>query len=185
MNFLSAHRSSSPLTPASESEARWVETLVKSPVANNRQHPGCCRRGAVRCILKLIRAKEAPFMRLLILCGILLASTLADVSASFATLGRPPARNLAGEIRAYPQALPLVGRFRNLASSAERPGSGSPRTAMFGVNSVAQAASRSAKTSCGACRNSTIGCADFVSSEFHLRNARITTPRRLAVFRAS
>ena len=34
MNFLSAHRSSSPLTPASESEARWVETLVKSPVAN-------------------------------------------------------------------------------------------------------------------------------------------------------
>ena len=63
-------------------------------------------------------------MRLLILCGILLASTLADVSASFATLGRPPARNLAARFEAYPQALPLVGRFRNLASSAEHPGSG-------------------------------------------------------------
>ena len=33
-NLLSAHPSSRPMTSASESEARWVETLVKSPVAN-------------------------------------------------------------------------------------------------------------------------------------------------------
>jgi hypothetical protein len=72
--------------------------------------------------------------------------------------------------------------LRNRASSAERPGSGSPRIVMFGVHSFAQAASRSAKTSCGACRNGAIGCPGFVSSEFHLRNARITTPRRFCDF---
>jgi hypothetical protein len=48
---------------------------------------------------------------------------------------------------------------------------------MFGVNSLAQAASRSAKTSRGACRNKAIGCPGAVSSEVHLRNARIITPR--------
>src|ERR1700731_2024436 len=50
------------------------------------------------------------------------------------------------------------GDERYFASSAERPGSGSPRIIMFGVNSAAHAASRSAKTSAGAARNSAIVC---------------------------
>src|ERR1700732_3904453 len=45
------------------------------------------------------------------------------------------------------------GDERSFGSSAERPGSGSPRTTMFGVNSAAHAVSRSAKTSPGAARN--------------------------------
>jgi hypothetical protein len=59
------------------------------------------------------------------------------------------------------------GDLRRFASSAERPGSGSPRTAMFGVNSAVHIASRSAKTSAGAARNSAIVCPSSVASTLH------------------
>ena len=47
---------------------------------------------------------------------------------------------------------------------------------MFGVNSAAHAASRSAKTSPGAARNSAIVCPSSISSALHRRNARIRSP---------
>jgi hypothetical protein len=47
---------------------------------------------------------------------------------------------------------------------------------MFGVNSVAHAASRSAKTSLGGTRNSAIVCPSSVSSTSHRRNPRIPDP---------
>jgi hypothetical protein len=63
------------------------------------------------------------------------------------------------------------GEVRYFASSAERPGSGSPRTTMFGVNSAAHAASRSAKTSPGATRSP-----GSISSALQRRNSRIANP---------
>jgi hypothetical protein len=47
---------------------------------------------------------------------------------------------------------------------------------MFGVNSAAHAASRSAKTSPGAARNSAIVCPSSISSALNRRNARIPPP---------
>jgi hypothetical protein len=68
------------------------------------------------------------------------------------------------------------GNMRCFASSAERPGSGSPRTTMFGVCSAAHAACRSAKTAPGAERNNEVACPDSASSLLHRPNPRIPTP---------
>jgi hypothetical protein len=67
---------------------------------------------------------------------------------------------------------------RCFASNAERPGNGSPRTAMFGVNSAPHAASRSAKTSFGAARNIAIVRPSSSSSALHFRNPRIPDPHQ-------
>ena len=70
------------------------------------------------------------------------------------------------------------GRF--FASSAERPGNGSPRTAMFGVCSTLQALSRSAQTSRGAVRASTTVSPSSVTSASQRRDPRISNPPSLA-----
>jgi hypothetical protein len=76
--------------------------------------------------------------------------------------GRLQARILADGAAIRLEALPAPVKQnqhrdgRSFASSAERPGSGSPRTSMFGVSSAAHAACRSARTSLGAARNSAI-----------------------------
>jgi hypothetical protein len=55
------------------------------------------------------------------------------------------------------------GDLRRFASSAERPGSGSPRTIMFGVHSAVHADSRSAKTSSGTARRAIAYSSSVVS----------------------
>ena len=58
------------------------------------------------------------------------------------------------------------GDLRRFASSAERPGSGSPRTTMFGVHSAVHTASRSAKTSSGAARRAIVYSSSVASMKW-------------------
>jgi hypothetical protein len=87
--------------------------------------------------------------------------------SSVETIRSPRARSKRKRSVSYPWTVSQCGDLRCFASRAERPGSGSPRTTMFGVNSALHAASRSAHTSSGAVRNSATACLTSVGSTLH------------------